>query len=106
MTDIVMGHSGVQVDYSSYVQENASQENDTYYKPLEAKTAKLAARVKVNLEKANEATSNPTALASATSDVQDQITRRRIRNGFTPVPTEPAPESDAIAALRARLLAG
>ncbi len=72
--------------------------------PQDRKTLKILNRVHNNVRCAKEVSLEPKALEVAGYKAKEQITRTRIRNGFTPVPNEIAPESIAIAALRARLL--
>jgi hypothetical protein len=85
-------------------QEGKLGGNTICTQPQDRKTIKIMNRVNERVITSKDLSQEPNALEIAGDRAKEQITRTRIRNGFTPVPKEVAPESSAIEALRARLL--
>ncbi len=81
-------------------QEGRLGANTICTQPQDRKTLKILNRIQENMN----VSQGPNALELAADRAKEQITRTRIRNEFTPVPKDIAPESTAIAALRERLL--
>lgn len=84
-------------------QEGKLGGNTICTQPQDRKTIKIMTRVHERVISSIDMSQKPNALVIAADLAKEQITRTRIRNGFTPVSKEAAPESSAIEALRARL---